>query len=242
MFLNKDLPDNSPTIVFLHEGLGSITQWKNFPEIICSKTNLRGLVYSRLGYGNSDSINTIKPSDFLHEEALITLPTILDKLNIKNPILLGHSDGASIGLIAAASKINPKGLIAIAPHLFLESITIQGVLSAAKAFDSGKLKAVLDKYHKNSANTFATWANTWIQPACKSWNIENYVDKITCPILAIQGHDDNYGTLEQIRAIQRLQPDAKLLEIPNCGHSPHFENSELVTKSIVNFISTIRNL
>lgn len=239
-FIRPKAIQSETMIVFLHEGLGSIAQWKNFPEILCNQIGLVGLLYSRHGYGKSTPLNTVKNPDFLHEEALQVLPELLNKLNIKNPILLGHSDGASIALIASSlKKISPKALIVIAPHLFLEPITINGVLSAISMFENGALKSILSKYHTNPTGTFHTWSKTWLQPECKNWNIEEYVKDIACPILAIQGVNDNYGTLEQIRRIGQLNPKTILHEIPNGGHSPHLEDPISLTTAIKEFIKAI---
>lgn len=213
-----------PLVVFLHEGLGSISMWRDFPERFCAANGLTGLVFSRYGYGRSTPRPQEEPlqPDYLHRQAWEALPTFFAALGIERPWLLGHSDGGSIALLYAARfPQQVSGIIVMAPHIFVEDITIAGIRAARDAFASTDLEQRLARHHIDARSVFFGWNDGWLRPAFRAWNIEDELPKIACPILAIQGEDDEYGSLEQIRGIARSNAGTTLLELPQCGHSPH---------------------
>lgn len=229
-----------PALVFLHEGLGSIGQWRDFPARVARATGCRALVYDRYGYGNSDILVEDRVGvDFMHREALVFLPEILHGLKIENPILVGHSDGASIALVHAA--VHPvRGVAAMAPHVFIEDICIRSIENAARQFAATGLRERLGKYHRDARKTFHLWADAWLDPAFRNWSIEAYLPRIRCPVLAIQGEGDEYGTMAQLEAIQRQAGGpCELLKLPDCGHSPHKDRPEQVLGALVGFVKRI---
>ena len=195
--------DNATTIVMLHEGLGSIALWKDFPQRLASRTGAGVLVYSRYGLGNSDQLLEKRPVKFMHHEGEVVLPELLDKLGILNPIVLGHSDGGSIALIFAGKYPHrPRGLILEAPHVFVEDLSVASIAQARVAYVTTDLPQKLGRYHQHVDATFWGWNDIWLDPQFRSWNIEEYLPAIRCPVLCIQGHDDEYGTAAQVQAIQ----------------------------------------
>jgi pimeloyl-ACP methyl ester carboxylesterase len=226
-----------PVVVFLHEGLGSVAMWKDFPARLCSEHGLRGLVYSRYGYGRS----TPKPADemwaadFMQRQALEVLPTLFAALRIERPWLFGHSDGASIALLYAA-RFPAAGVVAVAPHLFVEDISIASIEAARTAYATTDLRARLARYHDDPDSAFRGWNDAWLSPAFRAWNIEAEVAKIACPVLAVQGEDDEYGTLDQVHSIARRLPKTRLLVLPKCGHSPHRDEPALLSREAGRFI------
>lgn len=229
-----------PTLVFLHEGLGSIRQWRDFPLKVAAATGCRALAYDRYGYGNSDVLREARVGiDFMHLEALERLPQLLHALNIRNPILVGHSDGASIALIHAG-QFPVRGVAVMAPHVFIEDICVASIRKAADRFETSGLKAGLAKYHRDAAKTFHLWADAWLDPAFRNWNIESSLPGIRCPVLAIQGEQDEYGTMGQLDAIARqVSGPCELVKLPECGHSPFRDRPEEVLKKISAFIGKI---
>jgi len=234
---NKD----SPTIVFLHEGLGSISTWKTFPTLVAEATNCSVFVYSRHGYGGSSFTKRKFDKSYMHHEALEILPAILDNFEIKRPILYGHSDGASIALIhAGAMDTEVSAIIAEAPHVFVENISIEGIRTAKSAFEVGNLKNSLTKHHANPDKTFQNWSNAWLNPKFLRWEIKDYLKNIHCPLLLIQGTEDAYGTLKQLESIEEnVNGSFKKLVLEKTGHSPHKEASRQVLLAIKNFISQL---
>ena len=230
-----------PTLVFLHEGLGSIRQWRDFPAKVAAATGCRALVYDRYGYGNSDVLAAERVgTDFMHLEALQVLPDLLAKLKIDNPIFVGHSDGASIALIYAGAGHPVRGIAAMAPHVFIEDICVNSIQEAAKQFETGALPERLAKYHRDARKTFHLWADAWLDPAFRAWNIEQYLPGIRCPVLAIQGEDDEYGTMAQLDRIQRLvKGPCELLKLRACGHSPHKDQPDRVLQAVTGFIKRV---
>lgn len=226
-----------PPVVFLHEGLGSVAMWKAFPHAFCAANELQGVVYSRPGYGRS----TPKPADerwapdFMHAQAFEVLPALLDRLGVERPWLFGHSDGGSIALLHA-SRFPVAGVVAVAPHLFVEDVSIASIEQARIAFLHGDLRRGLAKYHGDPDSAFHGWNDTWLSPSFLSWNIEAEVARIACPVLAVQGENDEYGSLAQIRAVGRLVPNSELLVISDCGHSPHRDRPETLVREAGRYI------
>lgn len=229
----------APTIVMLHEGLGALSLWRDLPRKLSNLINCSVFVYSRHGYGQSDFINSKFNAKYMHKEALNILPKILNHFDISNPILYGHSDGASIALIHASSAdTGIMGLILEAPHVFVEEISLNGLKDAKKAFEQGGLKAGLAKHHREPEMIFRCWNNIWLSPEFLTWNIVSCLSNIQCPALLIQGETVAYGTLSQLDTIEKnVSGICKKKILPNTGHSPHRENPKLVLRSIQQFIS-----
>jgi len=227
---------DAPTIVFLHEGLGSIAQWRNFPAALCERTGRRGLVYNRRGYGGSDPLDRLSPR-FMHDEALDVLPRVLDALDIERPVLFGHSDGGSIALIYAGSKPPLAGLILEAPHVFVEDVTVRRIAELSASYRATDLRARLERHHgRNVDGLFDEWTRIWLSAEFRGWNLEEHLRGIGCPALVIQGRDDEYGTLSQVNAIAAALPDVETLVIDGCGHAPHIERREDVLDASAGFL------
>lgn len=238
-WISPELTDR-PLIVFLHEGLGSISMWRDFPSKVCNAIACRGLVYSRYGYGQSTPrpMEETRSLDYLHVQAHEALPNLLSALGLadEEPILFGHSDGGSIALLYAAMfPQSISGIAVAAPHIFVEDITLDGIRKAKEIYQTTDFPARLARHHRDGESVFRAWVDVWLTPAFKDWNIEAFLDDISCPVLAIQGVDDEYGTLEQIRGIKRHVPHTELLEIPNCGHSPHRDQPEVLIQALRDF-------
>lgn len=236
-------PEEAPTLVFLHEGLGCMEMWRGFPELVAAASGCGALVYSRAGYGHSDPIELPRPVRFMHDEALITLPQVLEALAITRAILVGHSDGGSIALIHAGGSgdARVRGLILEAPHVFVEEPGLQSIRAIAEDYrsDDHKLEQRLQRYHGEQVEqTFWAWNNVWLDPAFRSWNIEAYLPQVRVPVLLIQGEDDQYGTLAQVRAIENgCQGPVQTLVLSNCGHSPHLDQPELTLEAMTSFLA-----
>jgi pimeloyl-ACP methyl ester carboxylesterase len=234
-----DTSSSAPCVVFLHEGLGSVSMWRDFPQRFCREHGFRGLVFSRYGYGRSTPRpprRDLQPA-YLHEQAYEALPALLTALHVERPWLFGHSDGGSIALLYAARfPAEVSGIIVMAPHIFVEDITIDGIRKAREAFLNTDLPARLARHHTDAESVFWGWNNAWLNPAFRAWNIEDELCRIACPALAIQGEGDEYGTLEQIYGIARKAPDARALAVAGCGHSPHRDQPEIVGKAAAEFI------
>lgn len=229
---------NKPYLVFLHEGLGCIQMFKGFPELLCSATGCPGLVYDRLGYGESSSLMTQRTIHYLHEYALHELPNILNNLIPSQPyVVIGHSDGGSIGLIHASEQPPLlKALITEAAHVFVEKQTLAGIKDADLAWEQGKLTG-LDKYHgAKTTQVFKAWADTWQAPGFADWNIEYLLPSIQVPILAVQGKEDQYGSDQQVECIVSKVKSGKADLIDHCGHTPHLQAQSNVINSICQFL------
>jgi pimeloyl-ACP methyl ester carboxylesterase len=253
-------PDAAPTLVFLHEGLGCVAMWRDFPARVAEQTGCGGLVYSRAGYGKSDPIELPRPVSFMHEEALVTLPQVLDAFSIREAILVGHSDGGSIAIIHAGGTIDARvrGLILEAPHVFVEELGLESIRGIAEEYrtqgagrmhphrpqDAGAsmgasgLRQRLARYHgENVDMTFWGWNDVWLNPEFESWNIEEYLPKIKVPVLQIQGENDQYGTREQIRRIEAgCNGPVRTVLVKDCGHSPHLDQPERSVEAIKEFV------
>ena len=229
-----------PGMVFLHEGLGSIELWRDFPEALCARLGWEGLVYSRVGYGWSGLRpgDGRVPADYLEREAIQALPDLLAASEMERPWLLGHSDGGSIALIAAAcAPERYAGIVVIAPHYCVEDKCLEGILRAREAFEHGDLRKRLARYHDNVDAMFYGWCDTWLDPARRGWSIEPLLASVRCPVLAIQGVEDEYATLDQIEAIARHAPQTELLKIPDCGHFPFLKQPDVVIEAIAAFVA-----
>jgi pimeloyl-ACP methyl ester carboxylesterase len=239
-WIGTERPD-APLLIFLHEGLGSLSMWRDFPQRLCAAAGCRGLVYSRPGYGRS----TPRPHDerwgvdFMHRQAHELLPALRQALRIEQPAwLVGHSDGASIALLHAAQHPEAvAGLVLMAPHLFVEDVSVSSIERTRELFKSTDLAQRLARHHDDVDSAFWGWNDIWLDPTFRSWNIEAEVARVRCPVLAIQGIADEYGTLEQIRRIRTHLPSAQLLELPDCGHSPHRDQPAQVVTASARFIA-----
>jgi pimeloyl-ACP methyl ester carboxylesterase len=238
---------SAPLLVFLHEGLGSVSMWRDFPALLCEALQCRGLVYSRPGYGQSTPRPLDAPlaPDFMHRQALEVLPALLQALGVDTsadkPWLLGHSDGGSIALLYAAKF--PKqiaGAIVLAPHILVEDMSVASIADARTAFETTDLRQRLARHHADVDSAFGGWNGIWLRPAFRSWNITQEVASITCPLLAVQGVNDEYGTLEQIRGIARVAPQCRLVELADCGHSPQRDQPHRVIAAIHSFFQQQR--
>jgi pimeloyl-ACP methyl ester carboxylesterase len=230
---------DGPVLVFLHEGLGSVAMWRDFPQRLCEAAGLRGLVYSRPGYGKSTPRPANEPwqPDFMHRQAREVLPALLEALGVQRPFLFGHSDGGSIALLYAASLPDAlRGAIVMAPHILVEEVSVTSIAQAREAYRTTDLRSRLARYHDDVDSAFGGWNDIWLSPAFRDWSIEDELPSIRCPLLAIQGVDDEYGTLEQVRGIARRVPQAQLLELPGCGHSPHKDQPDAVIAAATAFL------
>lgn len=237
----------SPLLVFLHEGLGSLSLWKDFPDRLCAAAACRGLVYSRPGYGRSTPRDGEEAwgVDFLHRQAHEVLPALLAALGVNDasqpPWLFGHSDGASIALLyAAAWPERIAGAVLLAPHIMVEDLAVASIAQARDAYLEGELRERLAKHHDDPDSAFWGWNDIWLHPPFKQWSIESEIETIRCPLLAVQGLDDEYGTLEQIHGIARRLPQTRLLELPDCRHSPHRDQPDALIEAVVEFFEQQR--
>ena len=224
-------PDDAPTIVFLHEGLGSVSTWRDFPSRLAAATGCGALVYSRAGHGGSEPLLAPRTPRYLHVEALEVLPEVLARFGIARPFLFGHSDGATIALLfAALHPAVPRALVAEAPHAFVEEESLAGIRRAVEAFERLRLRDRLARHHGEGTDAlFHAWADTWLAPSFRDWNVEEALGAITCPVLVVQGEADEYGTLKQVTSVvSRVSGEARSLVLPGCGHAPHAERGDEV--------------
>lgn len=229
-----------PTLVFLHEGLGSVAKWRDFPASLARMTHCNAVVYSRHGYGRSEPLMGPRTVEYMHDEALTVLPELLDRLQVLQPVLVGHSDGGSIALIHAGSGVRPvRAVIALAPHVLVEEISVRSIAAAREAFETTDLPRRLGRYHDDVASAFWGWNRIWLDPAFRDWNIESWLAGITCPVLAIQGEDDEHGTMDQVLRIARQVRDVDVLMLADCRHSPHRDQPEALMRAITRFIERI---
>jgi pimeloyl-ACP methyl ester carboxylesterase len=237
-------PENrGPLIVFLHEGLGSLTMWRAFPEALCNAVGGRGLVYSRCGYGQSSALWPDRdwPVQFMHVEACEILPRFFTALGVDTaispPILFGHSDGASIAIIYACSFPDSlSALIAAAPHIFVEELTVASIAQTQRRFTDTDLPRRLKKYHRDVDHAFWGWAGVWLNPEFLKWNIEALLPQLSCPTLLVQGYDDEYGTMRQIDGIAAAAAQVDVLKLAHCGHSPHLDQPDALITAVAEFL------
>ena len=241
-WLSRDL-STGPLVIFLHEGLGSLSMWKDFPQRFCDASGCRGLVYSRPGYGAS----TPRPAqeawglDFMHRQAHEVLPALLKALQIdavtQKPWLFGHSDGGSIALLYAAKFPRQiAGLIVLAPHILVEDMTLASIEKSRVAYLEADLRQRLARHHTDPDSAFWGWNRIWLHPLFREWSIEAEIETISCPLLAVQGLDDEYGSLKQIHGVARRVEQTKLLELNHCGHSPHRDQPDILIATTSAFV------
>jgi pimeloyl-ACP methyl ester carboxylesterase len=239
-----------PPLVFLHEGLGSVAMWRDWPASLCAATGRAGWVYSRQGYGQSSPVPDVRGEprqntqgqrsgrlrpDYMHREALHVLPRLLQRLGVARPVLIGHSDGATIALIHAAH--HPVAACVVqAPHVMVEDVSVQSIQQAREAFTTTPLRERLARYHADVDVAFWQWNDVWLSEAFRSFDIRDEIRSIRAPLLAIQGLQDQYGTMAQIHDIQKALAHAELLEVPDCGHSPFKDQPEVVNAAIAAFL------
>jgi pimeloyl-ACP methyl ester carboxylesterase len=236
-------PDRAPTVVMLHEGLGCVALWRDFPMKLAAATGWGVFAYSRAGYGGSEPVDLPRPLDYMSREARFSLPAVLDAIRFERGILLGHSDGASIAAIYAGEFADERieGLVLMAPHLFTEKPGLASIAQARQAYETGDLRFRLAKYHAHVDNAFWGWNRAWLDPGFKAWNIEDKVESWRVPALVIQGVDDQYGTLAQVRAIEARSPaPVKSLVLDACRHSPQIDQPRATLEAIAAFCATIR--
>lgn len=228
------------TIVMLHEGLGSVAMWKDFPHRVAHAAGRDVLVYSRAGYGRSSPAALPYGVRYMHDEALAVLPRLLDACGVERPILFGHSDGASIALIHAGAQPRPvTGLVLMAPHVFVEDVSIASIAAAKTAWRATDLRERLARYHDDVDAAFTGWNDIWLDPAFRAWDIAAEVRDVHRPILAIQGEDDEYGTMEQVERIARLASDVDVVKLADCRHAPHRDQPDAVLEALVRFVDRL---
>lgn len=237
-----DIPataEDRPALLLLHEGLGCVAMWRHFPEKLAAATGCRVVVWSRAGYGGSQPWPQARRPDYMHREAQLALPELLAALGIERPVLVGHSDGGSIALIFAGSFPEvPRGIAVLAPHEFVEAVTLAGIREARTAWETTDLPKKLARYHhERTEQVFREWNDTWLSPAFRDWNIEEYLPRIVCPVLAIQGEDDEYATMRQIEAIAEQVPGTRLLKLAACGHTPQRDQEAAVLAALAGFVA-----
>jgi len=234
---------DEPLLVFLHEGLGSLSMWREFPQRLCDAVGCRGLVYSRPGYGRSTprAADEAWGVDFMHQQAHEVLPALLQALDIDTiqdkPWLFGHSDGGSIALLYAAHHVHQvAGVVVLAPHILVEDLSVSSIEQTRLAYLDTDLRERLARHHDDVDSAFWGWNRIWLDPAFRAWSIEDAIATVTCPLLAIQGLDDEYGTLAQVRGIAHRLPQTRLLELADCGHSPHRDQGDRVIDAVASFM------
>ena len=236
---DTSLTGHRATLVFLHEGLGSITQWRNFPLALVHATGLPALIYDRCGYGRSEPLAQPPDPSYLETEAFERLPAVLAACGIESPILVGHSDGGTIALLHAARyPQGPLGVVTEAAHVFVEDISIQGIWRTLHAFETTPLRDRLRAHHGDKVDAvFRGWSEVWLSPAFQTWSMVDLLQGIRCPVLAVQGEEDEYGTQAQVQAIvQGVAGPAQALLLPGCAHVPHFQAKEQTLAGMARFI------
>ena len=231
-------PLEGPTLVFLHEGLGSLGLWRDFPRRLVEKTGLGAFVYSRAGYGKSDPAPLPRPVRYMHDEAAL-LPKILAEAGIEEPILVGHSDGASIAIIYAGQGNGARALILEAPHVFTEESGLQSIAKMRELYRTTDLREKLSRCHANVDAAFNGWNGAWLDPEFRRWNLEEFLPRIEQPVLIVQGKDDEYGTIKQVEAIERGANHVQSLLLDDCGHSPHRDQPEKTLEAMARFIRSV---
>ena len=236
-------PADGPAIVLLHEGLGCVDLWKDFPARLAGATGLGVFVYSRYGYGRSSPAALPRPLSYMHDEAQTVLPELLEAIGFQGGLLMGHSDGGSIAAIYAGSRQDERlnGVVLMAPHFFNEQMNVEAITRATKAYESGKLKAGLEKYHgANTDCAFHGWSGAWLDPGFATWNLEAFLPAISVPLLVIQGRQDEYGSLAHVRAAEdKAGGPVETAILDGCGHSPQRDQAALVLAKVSAFAGAV---
>jgi pimeloyl-ACP methyl ester carboxylesterase len=232
----REIAGEEPALVFLHEGLGSVGLWREFPARLAAQTGRRGLVYSRAGHGFSDVPAVPRTPRFMHDEALDVLPGVLAAAGVREPVLVGHSDGASIALIHAASH-PVRALVLLAPHVFVEDLSVASIAEARDAFETTDLRERMGRHHRDAEATFRLWNDIWLAPEFRDWNIEDVLPHITAPVLLIQGEHDQYGTLAQVEAVRDGVAGPAELVVLDARHAPHLEAPEETLAAAARFVA-----
>jgi len=236
-------PDRAPTLVLLHEGLGCVALWRDFPRALAEATGCGVFAYSRAGYGASDACDLPRPLDYMTREGVSVLPEVLDAVGFRQGALIGHSDGASIAAIHCGAIRDPRvrGLVLMAPHFFTEEMGLAAIAEARIAYDEGDLRDRLARYHSNVDAAFRGWNDAWLDPGFKAWDIRNYLDPIGVPVLCLQGEADQYGTEAQVRVVAERVPErVDIRMIADCRHAPHLEAPDVTLNEITEFVSGLR--
>jgi pimeloyl-ACP methyl ester carboxylesterase len=229
-------------VIFLHEGLGSVAMWRDWPQQLCAETGRAGVVYSRRGYGSSDAVADVRgtgrlAADYMHREAWDVLPELLAQLHIENPVLLGHSDGGSIALLHA-SRHPVAACVVMAPHVVVEEVSVRSIEQARDAY-AGSIRERLKRYHADVDGAFWQWNDIWLSPRFRGFDIREDCRRISAPVLAMQGVDDVYGTMRQIEEIAPTEGPFEMAKLVNCGHSPHRDQPELSRQRIAGFLAAL---
>jgi len=235
-------PGRAPTIVFLHEGLGCTGTWRDFPDRVARETGCGALVYSRPGYGASDEVEGPRPVRFMHDEAIEVLPAVLRHFEVQDPILFGHSDGASIALVYAGAGLGSvRALVLEAPHVFVEDVCLESIARIATAYESTDLEERLAEHHgRNTESMFRSWVDVWLRPEFRRWSIREFLPRIQAPVLVVQCEDDAYGTLDQLAAVTTgVGGPAESLILTGCGHAPHRDRPDVVLDGAARFIRDV---
>lgn len=235
-------PGEAPTIVMLHEGLGCVGLWGDFPDKLQKATGCGVFVYSRAGYGQSSPVRLPRPLTYMHDEARKTLPELLDEIGFRRGLLFGHSDGASIAAIYAGTHQDHRvgGLTLMAPHFFTEDVGIASIAEAKKAYETADLKAKLARWHRDPDNAFKGWNGAWLDPRFRQWDITEQLAYIRVPILIVQGEDDQYGTVKQIEAAQdECYCPVEVALLPGAKHSPQREAPDSTLKAVSDFVAHV---
>jgi pimeloyl-ACP methyl ester carboxylesterase len=235
-------PDEVPTLVLLHEGLGCVALWRDFPEALVAATGCGVFAWSRFGYGGSDSVTLPRPMSYMHDEALTVLPRVLDAAGVRRAVLIGHSDGGSIAAIHAGAvrDARVRGVMLIAAHFFVEELNVASIAAIKASYEEGDLRQRLARYHRNVEVAFRGWNDAWLDPRFRAFDITEHVARIRVPILALQGSEDPYGTAEQLRVLERLaHGPVETRLIPGARHAPHLETKDATLAAIVPFILSV---
>jgi len=254
-FIPAPAGQERPVLVFLHEGLGSVRMWRDWPRSLCQQLGCAGWVYSRQGYGQSDAVADVRgPAqqspddrlrsgrllpDYMHREAQLVLPELLDRWGVQKPVLIGHSDGGTIALLHAAHR-DVHACIAMAPHVMVEDMSIQAIEMAREAFEKGSLRERLQPFHADVDCAFWQWNDVWLSEGFRSFDIRNTLTRIGGPVLTIQGVEDPYGSMAQIDEIARHAPQTQQVKLAGCGHSPHRDQPMAVNQAIGDFLKPLR--
>jgi pimeloyl-ACP methyl ester carboxylesterase len=235
-----EIPGEDPPLVLLHEGLGSVGLWRDFPQRLAAATRGRVVAFSRFGHGDSDPPPQRRTPSFMHEEALEVLPQVLSAVGARDPILVGHSDGASIALIYA-SEHHPKAVVAIAPHVFVEEICLTEIRAAKSAYETTGLRQRMAQHHRDPDQAFYGWNDVWLHPEFPKWDLRSELSAITCPLLLIQGERDQYGTLAQLDEIEhRVSAPVDRVHL-DCQHSPPTERPTETVAAIAEWLTALRS-